>query len=68
MPVIARRWRSSKPAKQRLARQPREDMLGPNAVPVAAVDLERAGRCQTQSQCEAAVRQAILNGRKVFDQ
>lgn len=53
--------------KERLARQPREDMLGPDAVPVAALDQERAGRCQTQSQCEAASRQAALNGSKVFD-
>jgi hypothetical protein len=53
--------------QQRLERQPREDMLGPKTVPVAATDLERDGRCRSQSQCEAASRQAILSGRMVYD-
>lgn len=53
--------------QDRLARQPREDLLGPNALPVAAVDLERDGRCQRRSQCEAASRQAMMDGSKVFD-
>lgn len=53
--------------RQRLAQQPREDMLGPNSVPVAAADLERAGRCRRQSQCEAASRQAILTGNNRID-
>ncbi len=53
---------------ERLARQPREDMLGPNAMPVVALELERAGRCQLQSQFEATVRQTILDGRAVFDE
>lgn len=43
----------------RLATQPREDMLGPGAVPVAELDQQRDARCQRQQQCEAAVRQAM---------
>jgi len=53
--------------RERLVRQPREDMLGPNSIPVVALDLERDGRYQMRSQSEAAARQAMLNGRKVFD-
>ncbi|MCX6907133.1 MAG: hypothetical protein NTY01_03710, partial [Verrucomicrobia bacterium] len=53
--------------KERLARQPREDMMGTRAMPVVAIDLERDGRCQTRAQSEAAVRQAMLGDRKVFD-
>ncbi|MFA6563237.1 MAG: hypothetical protein WCV00_15105 [Verrucomicrobiia bacterium] len=53
--------------EERLARQPREDMMGTRAMPVVAIDLERDGRCQTRSQSEAAARQAMLGDRKVFD-
>jgi hypothetical protein len=51
--------------QERLARQPREDMLGPKAVPVVAVDVARDARCQTRSCAETTARQAILAGRKM---
>ena len=53
--------------KDRLATQPREDMLGPRAVPIAALDQQRDERCQRQQQCEAAARQAVRNGRSGTD-
>ncbi|MHB8973600.1 MAG: HzsA-related protein [Pirellulaceae bacterium] len=54
--------------QERLARQPREDMLGAQAVPVAAVDVARNGRCQARSCAETTARQAILAGRQVLDE
>lgn len=53
--------------RAQLAQQPREDMLGPNAVPVAALEVERAGRCQLQTQFEAAVRRTVLHGGKILE-
>jgi hypothetical protein len=51
--------------RERLARQPREDMRGAGAAPLAAVDVERESRCQAQAGAESTARQAILAGTRV---
>ena len=40
-----------------LRRQPREDMLGPEAHPVLAAEVERCKRCRQQQSAEAAARE-----------
>jgi hypothetical protein len=45
-----------------LRRQPREDQLGPAAVPVRTIERERAERCRQQLADEWAARDAILTG------
>lgn len=45
-----------------LRRQPREDMLGPAARPVLALERERHGRCCRQQAAEASARAALLDG------
>ena len=52
--------------KDQLARQPREDMLGPAAKPVTPRDLERAQRYAQQLDWEARARQALAAGGKVY--
>ena len=51
--------------KSQLARQPREDMLGPAAQPLVPFDRERIERLESHRQREAATRAAILNSRNV---
>jgi hypothetical protein len=49
--------------KVQLARQPREDMLGPQAGAIVPFDRQRIERLESHWQLEAASRAAILKGR-----
>jgi hypothetical protein len=52
--------------KNQLARQPREDTLGPDARPRIARDTRRHEIHLARQQAEAAARRAVVEGRKVY--
>jgi len=51
---------------RQLAELPREDMLGPSSRPRIDQDVDRADRYQAHVAAEAAAREAMRDGRKVF--
>ena len=51
---------------RRLAELPREDMLGPTAGPRIALDVQREDLYRAHVVAEAAAREAMLRGRKVY--